>query len=237
MINGSLLLQLLQPNLAFASDSGYVPRRPTYPTTATGSTGTRSGCDDKAATSLTILAPQTVVGQTSSTHPTFAWYVPEGETRPLEFNLYEQDNHTQLKLIQRVEMQSTSRLMTYTLPQTQPGLIVGRQYLWQVLLLCNPERPSSALVDEASVEVVPLPATVAASLQATRDRLQQAKQFAQAGLWYDALAAALEDRSNPYWLQLLNDLAQTEPQDQAEPQLSQRDRLQQIIAVESRSAQ
>jgi hypothetical protein len=206
---------MITPLTAIGSESDHYvpPSNPSRPSTPVGSTATRSGCDGTAAVPLTALAPADHVGKTTSTHPTFAWYVPEGASRPIEFNLYEQGENDQPRLLQRVSMTSTPHVMTYTLPPNQLELTVGRQYHWQVRLLCDPDSPSSALTIEAWMEVIPTPAALQMSFAMNQTPLQQAQQFAQAGIWYDALANALGDRSDPYWLQLLNDLVQTETAD------------------------
>lgn len=229
---------LLGTPLALANPRGYVPpSNPTSPTTSTTGGGTRGGCGQQSAITLTVLAPEKYVGQTVSNRPTFAWYVPEGPSRPLEFSLYEVRANQRPRLLYRVPMESTPRLMTYRLPETVAALTAGQQYFWQVRLLCNPARPSSALVAGATVEVVARPAELAAA-GVGGDRQLQARQLAQLSLWYDALDLALQSPANGYWLQLLNDLAQAEETGTSRTMGSnQRDRLQRIITLEQGTGQ
>lgn len=227
-------LLLAAPSVLANSHGGYRPRNPSRPpTTTSGSTGTRGGCTGAAATTLTALAPENFVGETVSERPTFAWYVPDGPSRPIEFYLYEVGANQSPVLLHRAELASTPHLMTYTLPQTQAALIPGKEYVWQVRLLCNPAFPSRSLEAKATIKRVPMPAGMSGITGS--DRLQQATRLAQAGIWYDALALALENRTSDYWLQLLSDLIQFEPPASPEQGVGQRDRLQQIITSEQQS--
>ena len=150
--------------------------------------GTRGGCG-KGDLLVKTLAPQKYMGQTVSTHPTFAWQVTESQPYPLEFRLYQYDANGQIQQLKQVMLQSSQGIMTWTLPETEPGLTVG-EYYWQVALICDSNRPSEDVVDAADLEVVPLSADLAAQLASSRDLLEQVNLFAAAGLWYDALGKA-----------------------------------------------
>lgn len=199
----------------------YNPRNPSRPVTRTGSGATRGGCEEatqaKVGThaGLVALAPKEHVGRTSSTHPTFVWFVPDGKSYPMELTLYESGAKGRGKPIQTIQMQSSPGLMKWSLPADQPGLSVGKRYLWQVALICNPNRPSKDQWMEAEVEVVEAPADLKAALSTMNDPLKQAVLYSQAGLWYDAISETLRDANGKaVRLTLLEQLSQMESPEQ-----------------------
>ncbi|UBF30424.1 DUF928 domain-containing protein (plasmid) [Kovacikia minuta CCNUW1] len=214
----SLSLSLMIAPLAWA---GYrPPSRPSAPKQP-GSNISRSGsCSSNSLGELTALAPLSHVGQTTSTHPTFAWFVPDQTSHPLEFRLF----HNQQRLY-RTEMQSQPGMMQFTLPQTEKGLMVGQDYRWQVVLVCNPNSPSSNIVTTAEVEVVQANSELQRQLAPLHTLQQRADLFANNGLWFDAFAEALKEPSNPaIALNLLDSLALVE----AQHNQAWGDRLQQV---------
>jgi len=135
---------------------------------------------------IKALAPQQYMGQTVSTHPTFAWQVTSAQSYPIEFRLYKYDANGQVQRLQWIKLQSSQGIMTWTLPQSESGLAVGK-YSWQVALICNSNRPSEDMIDGADLEVVTPPRDLATQLATGSDPIEQANLFAAAGLWYDAL--------------------------------------------------
>ncbi len=148
---------------------------------------------------LILLAPSDQRGRTVSTRPTFAWFVRDRTPMPLEFRIYEQTG-TSYILIQEVKgdtFRSVPGIMTLPTLNGLPALSPGKRYRWQVELVCNPARPSGNLFAEAEVDVVPLTPALQRQLFAAKavapsaTRLNQAQIYAQANLWYDALATTL----------------------------------------------
>jgi hypothetical protein len=101
------------------------------------------------------------------------------------------------------EMTSQPGLMALTLPPEAPALEVGQDYRWKAVLLCNPNRPSGAIITSATLQRV---AALPALDPALGDGATQENVYAENGIWYDAfhLADEAERRS------LLNDLSQLE---------------------------
>ncbi|NJL35469.1 MAG: DUF928 domain-containing protein [Leptolyngbyaceae cyanobacterium SM1_4_3] len=110
LTSGALGLVLLTAPYALAD---YVPpSEPSSPQESTSSTGRRGGCDGEAETELTALAPQSYVGQTISTHPTFAWFIPDTQPFQVEFRLFEYNSAI---------ANSFRRLTFRVLPELCPG--------------------------------------------------------------------------------------------------------------------
>lgn len=236
-VSSVLLLSLVIAPTVLAS---YKPPKDSKPSGQSGGLLTRGLCDgaakgDKAQGALTALAPLGHTGQTTATHPTFTWYVPENQSYPIEFVLYSYVSNRKLIPLEqsRVKLQSKQGIMQYSLPASQTGLSVGQNYLWQVALLCNPSSPDKDQVLRTDVEVVATPATLPAALAKTADHSQRANLYAEAGFWYDALAEALADtKTRLVTIALLEDLVKLEALGNAQKIKQQHDRLQQVLNVE-----
>ncbi|BAZ69928.1 MAG: DUF928 domain-containing protein [Pelatocladus maniniholoensis HA4357-MV3] len=184
------------------------------PSGYTESSGTRGRCKASDADSLTLLAPVTHIGQTTSTHPTFAWFVSNHQRVLLEFSIYELSSNEQLKLTYKSRLQSSPGIMKVSVPETLPGLALGKNYLWQVEILCDFNHPSRNLLATADIAIVPIPGSLQDALYRKRDRTQRASLYAEAGMWYDALGEALANSSDGQLgklaINLLKDLANLE---------------------------
>jgi hypothetical protein len=225
------------------TDTRYNPPPPTSGPTGSrrGGTGTRGICADKEIT-LTALAPLSHTGRTISTHPTFAWFVSEATSQPIEVSLYEYVTGSKVKRIYKTQLQPSQGstlqgMMQFTLPETEPELIVGRRYLWQAALLCNLNHSSNDLVAEATIDVVAAPPNLKTALAATKNSLQKAQLYAASSFWYDALAETLDNpQAKAFRLSLLRDLEQLETPKDAKATTEQSHQLKQVIAVEERSS-
>lgn len=208
-------------------DGEYVPHEPSKPVTVGGSTGTRGSCEETSQpTSLTLLAPQEHIGRTTSFHPTFAWYVPSQQPMATELTLFEYGPKGRGKEIKTFQLQSSPGMMQWRLPTSEPGLNVGKTYLWQVTLICNRLRPSQNPWMEALVEVTAAPSRLKTVLSQTTDPLQKAKAYAEAGFWYDALAETFDTpAARSFRLSLLEQLSRLETS-------QQKAQLEQIVANE-----
>ncbi|NEP00178.1 MAG: DUF928 domain-containing protein [Symploca sp. SIO2E9] len=142
---------------------------------------------------LTLLASLNYVGQTISTHPTLAWFVPDSEPFDLEFRLYEYGLDGNLKQVgNEILLKSSPGIMTLSpIEPDTPGLSVGKKHLWQVTIICNPNDPSQDLLAAAQFRVVDKPLTFSRNIE-NLTNLEKVDFYAQEGLWYDALSEALK---------------------------------------------
>ena len=165
---------------------------------------------------LTVLASRNYVGRTISRHPTFAWFVPrDSASKPMQFTIYEWVPGGKPKEVRKMSLQSTPGIMKLSpFSENKPGLQLGKQYLWQVVIHCDPDNPSGDLVSEASIEVVGMPAAVQSELNRAVNSVEKANIYAKAGLWYNALGEALKlaepSKLGEVGSTLLNDLAKWE---------------------------
>jgi hypothetical protein len=98
------------------------------------------------------------------------------------------------------------------LPSNLSGLEVGKEYRWSVSLVCNQKRPSENTYAFAWIKRVPITAKLQQKLAALTDKRELSLAYAQAGVWYDAIAtiynagaAQTADKLNSeYFARLLN---------------------------------
>ncbi|MBR8836330.1 MAG: DUF928 domain-containing protein [Stigonema ocellatum SAG 48.90 = DSM 106950] len=211
VVTGCVVTLLLAITPAAIAD--YVPppdQKP--PTTYSKSGGVRSGGCPQDKILLTVLAPKRYVGKTTSSYPTFAWFV--SNSSPVEFRLFQFDPNGKPKQIgEKLSLPSSPGINKYSLPNNQPGLVVGQKYLWQVSIKCS----QSDLIEGAEFTVIQMPSTLSSQLSTTKDGLKKVELYGQAGLWYNALEEALkltEDKNPKKAIaNLLQDLAKSEEPD------------------------
>ena len=216
--------------------AAYVPRdqRPA-PKDRRSDAGTTRGCSG-GDMPLTVLASQNYVGRTISQHPTFAWFVPrDSASKPMTFTIYERVSSGKEVEVRKMSFQSLPGIMKLSpFSQNELGLQLGKKYIWQAAIHCDPDNPSSDLVGEANIEVVRVPAVVQSKLNRPVNSDEKADIYAEAGLWYDALGEALKQveasKLGESGSKLLNDLAKWEaPKTTPELPPKERDKIEKWI--------
>lgn len=147
--------------------------------------GRRGGCVMPAELGLTALSPQTHAGRTQSLQPTLAWFVPSEVPYETTLQLYKYVEGEWAIVEQRSLGQSRYGYAHHTLAPS-PELSAGHLYRWNIILACDPSRPSASQVASAQFEIVPVQVDVKTSSSSS---LQMADSYLAAGLWYDAIAA------------------------------------------------
>ena len=218
-----------QPKERGTNTTRYTPPQNASKPKDTGTNTTRGdSCEANSPPGLTALVPFSHVGETISGHPTFTWFVPDSPPSPLEFRLFTRTG----QLLYRTEMQSQPGIMSVSLPSNLPQLSIGQSYQWQVALVCDPNELSSNLVAAAEIQVVQPAASLQSQLAAAQTPQHRIDLYAEAGLWYDAMAEARKasetSQNQAAVLELLDALASSE----AEPLKDWSDRLKQIRAIE-----
>lgn len=144
---------------------------------------------------LILLTPNNRVGKTVATPPTFAWFVRDAGSWPMEFRLYEYDPSSQknslITEIKDESFNSTPGIMVLSFEKSLPKLSIGKRYLWQLELKCNPKQPSSNFFAEAEFKVVALDRELNRRLSSTKSKSERTALYLQADLWYEALATVL----------------------------------------------
>lgn len=185
------------------------PQNPSKPKD-TGTNTTRGGSCENSSAGLTVLVPFSHVGETISGHPTFTWFVPDRTPRPLQLRLFTRTG----QLLYKADMKSQPGIMSVALPPNLPQLTIGQSYQWQVALVYDPKVPSSNMVATAEIQMVQPAASLQTQLAAAQTPQQRIDLYAEAGLWYDAIAeahkAAGTSDNQAAVLELLDSLASSE---------------------------
>lgn len=158
------------------------------------SMGTRQGsCLADADTSLAALGPSSVVGRTTSSRPSFTWYLPPVQTSPIvQFRLLAPDESGIPVAIHTAHLDYASGYSTYQIPDDVPALVDGVEYRWQVIVACDPNSPSRSIGQELSIEKVAASPSLMQSISSSDNAIQQALAYGRAGIWYDAIAAVAQ---------------------------------------------
>ncbi|MEL6381704.1 MAG: DUF928 domain-containing protein [Cyanobacteria bacterium J06626_18] len=154
---------------------------------------------------LVALIPDSNYGLTQSGHPTFYFYLPPTDAPLVKFVMYNEKTN-ELFYEGQFRIRGESGVLGVTLPNNglQKSLEVGESYVWYLSVVCDPNAidQSANPVVEAMVERV---APVSEAEQSSSTDLPRI--YAEAGIWYDALAASAELRAsdnNAAWNTLLN---------------------------------
>ncbi|MEC4893577.1 MAG: DUF928 domain-containing protein [Oscillatoria sp. PMC 1051.18] len=147
-----------------------------------------------AETELTPLIPGTNFGMpvTASAHPTFFVYVPETNASYLEFALYDSG-----KEVYFTELEPNSQAGILRLPIPETVSLETRQlngepkvYEWTLTLVCDPADATKDVSVSGWVHRLP---------NINPDG-KTAADFADLGVWYDALDAAYAEQTAPILL-------------------------------------
>ncbi|WP_299485880.1 DUF928 domain-containing protein [Acaryochloris sp. IP29b_bin.137] len=226
---------LLSLTMASTVWGGYTPPpNPSAPSDRGYTAGTRNGCAGNEQAALTVIAPHSHIGRTTSTRPTLTWFVPDQTTYPLELAVVGSSEKHTTPMIK----ESISGFGHWTIPEKQ-SLAKNHKYRWQVVLVCNQNRPSTSLVVEAEIEVVEMPPDLASALATVSEPVMRSQLYAKAGFWYDAFAEVItlkDVAARDAALALLKDLSTQELAHPSQPSIQQGQRLQQILQTQSSKA-
>lgn len=168
----------------------FKPVNPSAPRSPTTTTGTRrGGCFESKETPF-LLAPARFIGKTTTASPTFTWFLPDDAPVPVEFSLYALQPTGALELRHSESLIYGPGFRQYQLPD-EAAMETNQSYMWQLILHCNPNRPSQSLVYEAEVAFVPDSQTLTSMITPTG----QSRVLAEAGYWYDAIAVLGTDEA------------------------------------------
>ena len=170
---------------------------PEYKPPARGAPGGRVGGASRGTVKATmplptieLLAPDGNAGQTTSPTPILYFYVSQPITWPTQFTI---SAPLRPDPVIEVNIPAPQQAGVYAIRtadyhlQLQPAVV----YTWSVSAILNPKAPSRDIVASASlIRTAPDP-SLESALRGTPSN-RRAAVFAQAGFWYDAVAAAAE---------------------------------------------
>ncbi|MBW4469464.1 MAG: DUF928 domain-containing protein [Stenomitos rutilans HA7619-LM2] len=183
----------------FAIAQEYQPPKRGIPGRREGA-GTRGTCL-RGPKLLMPLTPTDSFSTTVSSSPSFFWYVPKTAAQSAEFALLDENDRTLYKTT--VGLSETPGIISVTVPAsvTASVLTVGKDFYWQLSILCDPSQPSINPFVEGVVQRTKPAAAVASQLKKA-PLSERATIYASNGIWQDAIATLAQARC-------------TKPQDQS----------------------
>ncbi len=176
----------------------------------TGGGGTRSPEDlcVQGTIPLTVLAPTNNVGTTVSANPTLFWYVPQTKANSAEFVLH--DNQYNEVFRTTLALNGSPGVVKVSLPTTV-SLETGKDYQWELGLICNPENQSLVSI-RGVIQRTELSSAQKTKLAAATEPLTKAQVYAEAKVWQETLAILAQLRHQrpndstvtDAWKELLN---------------------------------
>ena len=165
-----------------------------------GAPGGRVGGASRSATkppaplpTIELLAPADHAGQTISATPTLYYFVSRPVAWPMQLTI---SAPLQPEPILEVTIHQARAPGIYPLrladyrARLEPGIV----YTWSVSIILDPKAWSRNIVASAAIlRTAPDPASASAAAAAGQ---HPAAMLARAGLWYDAVAAAFDDRGS-----------------------------------------
>jgi hypothetical protein len=170
---------------------------PEYKPPARGAPGGRVGGASRGTVKATmplptieLLAPDGNAGQTTSPTPILYFYVSQPITWRIQFTI---SAPLRPDPVIEVNIPAPHQAGVYAIrtadyhAQLQPGVL----YTWSVSVILNPKAPSRDIVASASLLRTAPDPTLESALHGVPPS-RRAALFAQAGFWYDAVAAAAD---------------------------------------------
>jgi hypothetical protein len=161
-------------------------------------------CNQQSQDPITLLVPRDHVPLTTAQRPTFFWNV-NTVSQPIRFTIYEPGQPRPI-YVQNITLR-TPGIIALSLPATVKSLKIGVQYRWTVSVICDRSRPSENIYAKAWIERV--------EGSNNSDKSSCLSNYAQSGIWYDALSC--QRKSTEEFWSLLNQvnllaIAQQKPQ-------------------------
>ncbi len=152
---------------------------------ATVGGATRGGSCLEAGKQPVSLLPKEQWGLTLSERPTFFWYIPASPVQQASFLLLNDDD-SQVLYETTLTLPPLGGIVSLQLPPESTTLQVGKRYHWYLTLNCNSINLEANPLIEGWVERIEADAQLAQALKQATPQTQ-AKLYAEAGIWYEAL--------------------------------------------------
>ena len=148
---------------------------------------------------LTAIAPSGYNGLTTVSHPTFWIDLPKTSAQQAillvkegsDSNWHHLATHSQ----QSIDLKGKAGIIGIKLAQDAPVLEIGKNYQWIVTLVCGDRpNPNDPLVAAGIKRVAESKITM--DVPTTLTQLERASQYAEKGIWYDALDILVAEKSS-----------------------------------------
>jgi hypothetical protein len=165
---------------------------PNYVPPSRGAPGGRvsAGTRGKGDVRIDPLAPDGHAGQTASAAPTLYFFVSQPITAPTQFTISAPSRPSPILEV-NIPAPRDRGIYSFRTADHRLRLEAGILYTWSVSAIIDPKQRSQDIVASAQLLRTVPSSSLEASLRSASP-LHRAGIFAQAGLWYDAVAAAAE---------------------------------------------
>ena len=198
VVAGAISLGLLSATATVAETSFPSSRKKDGSPDRRQGIGSRCGtCAQKGR--LFALVPESNASVTLQVQPAFTWYVPKtpgGETLTFQLTQPHLESEQQVLYEEKFQLDGTAGVMHLSLAEIEnaPILAKDEQYVWTVILDCNPQdNGSGRLVFKSSTTRIAADRELTIQIQNAGSLLAQAKLYADRGLWPDALDLLLQE--------------------------------------------
>ena len=159
---------------------------------------------------LIAIAPIDYDGLTTVSHPTFWIDLPETSAQQAILLIKEGSNSNWHQLAthsqQSINVEGKAGIIGIKLARDAPPLEIGKNYQWVVTLVCSDRpNPNDPLV---AAGIKRVDAQITTNEPNTLTQLDRASLYAEKGIWYDALAILVAEKSslsdwNNIWVKYL----------------------------------
>ncbi|HEY9880742.1 MAG TPA: DUF928 domain-containing protein [Leptolyngbyaceae cyanobacterium] len=150
-------------------------------------------------TPLMAIVPETNIGLTTAAYPSVYVYVPPTAAKTARFVIFDEATNTSLYEEEFAIDVPDGGIVTVSLPNNgiQQPLKVNQTYYWYFSLECDADDPDANPVVESNIQRVDPTSDLSESLAISEPQTLPLI-YAEAGIWYDALAASADlSESNP----------------------------------------
>jgi hypothetical protein len=157
----------------------------------------RGSCDFSEEKPIPLL-PTTEPVLTAAKYPTFFVDLPKSSAKEAELLVLSSDKEREVYKT-TVTLPDQPGIVSFSLPAdgTLPPLEVGKNYYWQLFVVCDPQDRDKDMLVEGTVQRVELNPNLVNELKKASLREYPAI-YAEAGIWYDAVTSLAQlRRSSP----------------------------------------
>ena len=157
-------------------------------------TGGSRGSGDAAVT-LDVLAPDTI-GITTQEQPSLFWFQSKPAKAKFELTVLEEKKVKPIVQV-TIERAAKAGIQRLKLSDYNAKLTPGVEYQWVIALVTDPDNRSTDLIASGAIKRIQPTADLTKQLSQSASE-SQAAAYADAGIWYDALASLSDQiEANP----------------------------------------
>lgn len=200
LVIGISTIMVIAPVAVNALEFPSAPERNPPKSTAAG--GRRGGCVLGELPIKAITPGDDNHIKTVSSQPPFFIYIPKTKAQTAQFVLKNKDGNR--VDFQEIPVKNGDYIVQINLP-SNINLQEGREYWWEVSLVCNPMFINSGNYTKGKIEKVSLDESVQNQIKMTSNTLEKARIYANANIWSETLTTlmTIKDSQPQEWQELL----------------------------------